>query len=166
MVRQHLLDTSLWPGSDDLAWLRERIRQDHSLSRRVEQLEAFFREVIEKVPPAARSLDGYQSVLQYLEEKEGLLRTMQVERRRLIDDLTGVRDRAKDQSLRTHELGMRVRQLNRRLEELERQRRRLESRAHNLDRQLKGVQTSRTWKVLNKLGRLRAALLGSKRGPG
>ncbi len=51
LVREQLLDTSLWPSLDDLAWLRERVGRDHSLSRRVEQLESFFARVIEESPP-------------------------------------------------------------------------------------------------------------------
>lgn len=49
-VREQLLDTSHWPTVNDLAWLCEQFARDHALSRRIEQLERLFAEVIENYP--------------------------------------------------------------------------------------------------------------------
>ena len=50
-VEEQLLDTAWWPDAEELAWLRERIAQDHALSRRVAELGSFFAETIEKASP-------------------------------------------------------------------------------------------------------------------
>ena len=68
-VQQQLLDTSQWPTTDDLSWLCERVEADHALYRRVEQLEAFFAEVIEKAPPPVEPPEGYAAVLHYIESR-------------------------------------------------------------------------------------------------
>jgi len=54
LVEQQLLDTSQWPAAADLRSLRGLIEQDHALSRRVEQLEAFSR------PSSKRLLRRYR----------------------------------------------------------------------------------------------------------
>jgi hypothetical protein len=76
LVREQLLVTSRWPSLDDLAWLRERVRRDHSLSRRVEQLEAFFAEIIEEAPSPVPPPGGYEAMLQCIEEGENALHAL------------------------------------------------------------------------------------------
>ena len=54
---------------DDLRWLCERIEEDHALSGRVEQLEGFFAEVVEKAPPPVEPPEGYAAVFGYINNR-------------------------------------------------------------------------------------------------
>jgi hypothetical protein len=70
LVEQQLLDTSEWPAPGELRSLGELVERDHALSRRVEQLEAFFATVIDDAPPPVRLLDGYMALFNDILKRE------------------------------------------------------------------------------------------------
>jgi hypothetical protein len=160
LVRRQLLDTSSWPGPDDLAWLRERVGRDHSLSRRVEQLEAFFDRLIEEAPPPVPPPGGYEAVLQFIEEKEDALHGLRNERHRLLETIEETTTWAKTQ---THLLGSRIQEHEARIQELEARNQYLESRRQDLSRQLNDIKNSRTWRVLTRINHLRTRAFGFRR---
>jgi hypothetical protein len=153
LVRKQLLDTSCWPGLDDLAWLRERVRLDHSLSRRVEQLETFFARLIEEAPSPVPPPGGYEAVVQFIEEREDALYGLRNERQRLLDDIEETTTNARAQ---TELRDLRIQELEARIQELEAQTQHLESRRQDLNRQLNEIKNSRTWRVLTRINHLRA----------
>jgi hypothetical protein len=150
LVRKQLLDTSGWPGLDDLAWLRERVGRDHALSRRVEQLEAFFDRLIEAAPPPVPPPGGHEAMLQFIEEKEDALHGLRNEQHRLLETIEETTTWAKTQ---TQLLGSRI-------QELEARNKHLESRTQDLIRQLTDIKNSRTWRILTGINHLRANAFG------
>ena len=70
LVEQQLLDTSQWSAAGELRSLSELVEQDHALSRRVEQLAAFFAAVIDEAPPPVQPLDGYMALFNDILKRE------------------------------------------------------------------------------------------------
>jgi hypothetical protein len=70
LVEQQLLDTTRWPETHDLRYLGELVARDHALSRRVEQLEAFFVAVIKDAPQPVQPLDGYMALFNDILKRE------------------------------------------------------------------------------------------------
>ena len=68
-IRGHLLDKDQWPTVEDLAWVSERIEEDHALTNRVRELETFFAEVVERAPEPVSPPDGYGAVFNYISQK-------------------------------------------------------------------------------------------------
>ena len=174
LVRKQLLDTSLWPGLDDLAWLRERVRRDHSLSRRVEQLEAFFARLIEEAPSPVSPPGGYEAVLQFIEEREDALHGLRNEYHKLLEvieetttsaraqiDLLGQRNQHLE--AQSQDLEARNQHLETRNQYLETRNQQLESRTQDINRQLNDIKTSRTWRVLTRINYLRASAFGLRK---
>jgi hypothetical protein len=70
LVEQQLLDTRQWPEAHSLRSLCELVERDHSLSHRVEQLEAFFAAVIDNSPPPVQPPDGYMALFNDILKRE------------------------------------------------------------------------------------------------
>ena len=160
VVREQLLDTSCWPGLDDLAWLRERVRRDHSLSRRVKQLETFFARLIKEAPSPVPPPGGYEAVLQFIEEREDALSGLRNEHLRLLDAIEETTTSARAQ---TRLLDLKIQEHEARIKEREARNQHLESRTQDLNRQLNDIKNSRTWRVLTRITHLKAKTFGFRR---
>lgn len=69
-IERQLLDTSQWPSVDELAWLRDRVEEDHALTRRVESLADFFADIVEKAPAPVPVPNGYRAVFRLVSTNE------------------------------------------------------------------------------------------------
>lgn len=102
-----------------------------------------------------------------LDSEEKASRARHSDRRDLAAALMEARGEAGERALKVRRLRERVEQLenslfekNRKMRDLEQRNLRLERRAQSLDRQLRSIKESRTWKFLNKLGSVKARVLG------
>jgi hypothetical protein len=134
-VREHLLDMKQWPTLDDLAWLRERVKRDHALSRRIEQLQVFFTDIIEMAPPPAPAPEGYLGVLQFIAEKVNLAQARQQQ---------------------VEELSRSLAEEHRNAQQLSESNQHLTHRAQVLQQEIQEIQNSRTWRLFGPYRRLRA----------
>ena len=112
LVERQLLDASLWPSPGELRSLCGLIERDHALSRRVEQLEAFFAAVIDDAPPSVQPPDGYMAVFNDILKREQGVHTKVPGDRRRRQELAEARKAAeKEAEAKDQE----IRQLKRRL---------------------------------------------------
>ena len=112
-IREHLLDKSRWPTVEDLTWVSERMEEDHALTTRVRELEAFFAEVIERAPDPVTPPDGYGAVFNYISQRgEGERREpgRRNRRREAINKLKEAEAELEAQRSRIRELEERLRQ--------------------------------------------------------
>jgi len=120
LVEQQLLDTRQWPEAHGLRSLCELVEQDHALSHRVEQLEAFLAAVIDDAPPPVQPLDGYMRLFNDILKREQGVNTKIPEDRHRRSELARARKvvekeaEAKVQEIR--QLKRRQRERTRRLE--------------------------------------------------
>lgn len=106
-IRGHLLDRSRWPTVEDLTWVSEQMEKDHALTRRVEELEVFFAQVIERSPDPVDPPDGYGAVFNYIGQRgEGERREpgRRNRRREAVDKLRAAEAELEAQRLRIREL--------------------------------------------------------------
>lgn len=68
-IRKHLLDKDEWPTIEDVTWVSEQMEKDHALSRRVEELETFFAEVVGRSPEPVDPPDGFGAVFNYIGQR-------------------------------------------------------------------------------------------------
>jgi hypothetical protein len=147
LVQQQLLDTRQWPTIDDLSWLSGQIEQDHALSRRIEQLESFFVDIVEKAPPPVEPPEGYAGLFQYIDSKGKEVRSVPGDAHRvseLASDLRKVRSKARAQT-------QRVRKLQRQLEEQATRTQEQEAQNTRLALELQNVKDSRLRKLLGTI---------------
>ena len=124
LVEQQLIDTARWPEVHDRRSLCELVERDHALSRRVEQLEAFFTAVIDNAPPPVWPLDGYMALFnEVLEREQGASTRVPGDRHRL-RELVRAREIAKKE---IEEKEREIRVLKRRLRRQRQKNRNLES---------------------------------------
>ena len=117
LVEQQLLDMSQWPAAGELRSLSELVEQDHALSRRVEQLEAFFAAVIDDAPPPVQPLDGYMALFNYILKREQGTNTKIPGDRHRRRELVGAREVAeKEAEAKDQEIGQLKRRLRRQRE--------------------------------------------------
>jgi len=116
LVEQQLLDTSRWPGAQELRLLGEFVERDHALSRRVEQLETFFAAVIDDAPPPIQPLDGYMAVFNVILKREQSANTKVPGDRHRRRELAGAREEIKQLQRRLRRQRKRTRTLKALLE--------------------------------------------------
>jgi hypothetical protein len=112
LVERQLLDTGSWPSIDELRSLSELVERDHALSRRVEQLEAFFVAVIDDAPPPVQPVDGYMALFgDILKREQGADKTIPGDRHRHRELVRAMETAEQEAEAKDRE----IRQLKRRL---------------------------------------------------
>jgi hypothetical protein len=124
LVEQQLLDTTRWPAAHDLRSLCELVERDHALSRRVEQLEAFFVAVIDDAPPPVQPVDGNMPLFNDILKREQGAETRIPGNRHRRRELARAREAAEREA---EAKDQEIRQLKRRLRRQREQNRSLKS---------------------------------------
>jgi hypothetical protein len=118
-------------------------------------------------------VSGEYMALVDAEERKSEADAPRDEPRRLVNAFTKVQARARTLARRVQDLTQSLERqvqeterLERKNRDLERRNRDLRRQNQNLERQMQDIQGSRSWKLLDKLGRMRARISGEKKGDG